>query len=76
MSTIKELYDGSIVIHHISKHKDNPLGMENLRRTFEACLGATPLIHSERTSQYVYITKYYVQTSQYHMIRSMSHACI
>ncbi len=32
LSAIKDLYDGSIVAYHISKHNDNPLVMENLRK--------------------------------------------
>ncbi|MET3557007.1 hypothetical protein ABID29_000116 [Streptococcus rupicaprae] len=30
LSAIKDLYDGSIVAYHISKHNDNPLVMERL----------------------------------------------
>ncbi len=32
LSAIKDLYDGSIVAYHISKHNDNPLVIENLRK--------------------------------------------
>ncbi len=52
LSAIKDLYDGSIVAYHISKHNDNPLVMENLRKAMEANPDATPIIHSDRGSQY------------------------
>lgn len=52
LSAIKDLYDGSIVAYHISKHNDNPLVMETLRKAIEINSGATPLLHSDRGSQY------------------------
>ena len=36
LSAIKDLYDGSIVAYHISRHNDNPLVMENLRKAMAA----------------------------------------
>lgn len=61
---IKDLYDGSIVAYHISQHNDNPLVMENLRKAMEANPGATPLIHSDRGSQYT-SREYRMVTTQY-----------
>ena len=71
LSAIKDLYDGSIVAYHISKHNDNPLVMENLRKAMKANPDATPLIHSDRGSQYT-SKEYRTVTTQYQMTRSMS----
>lgn len=71
LSAIKDLYDGSIVAYHISKHNDNPLVMENLRKAMEANPDATPLIHSDRGSQYT-SREYRMVTTQYQLTRSMS----
>ena len=71
LSAIKDLYDGSVIAYHISKHNDNPLVMENLRKAMEANPDATPLIHSDRGSQYT-SREYRMVTTQYQMIRSMS----
>ena len=61
----------SVIAYHISKHNDNPLVMENLRKAMEANPDATPLIHSDRGSQYT-SREYRMVTTQYQMIRSMS----
>ena len=71
MNAIKDLYDGSVIAYHISKNNDNPLVMENLRKAMEANPGATPLIHSDRGSQYT-SREYRMVTTQYQMTRSMS----
>lgn len=71
LSAIKDLYDGSIVAYHVSHHNDNPLVMENLRKAMKANPGATPLIHSDRGSQYT-SREYRMKTTQYQMTRSMS----
>ncbi|HEL0023088.1 TPA: IS3 family transposase, partial [Streptococcus equi subsp. zooepidemicus] len=71
LSAIKDLYDGSIVAYHISKHNDNPLVMETLRKAIEINSGATPLLHSDRGSQYT-SREYRMVTTQYQMTRSMS----
>lgn len=71
LSAIKDLYGGSIVAYHISHHNDNPLVMENLRKAMETNPGATPLLHSDRGSQYT-SREYCMKTTQYQITRSMS----
>lgn len=71
LSAIKDLYDSSIVAYHISHHNDNPLVMENLRKAMEANPEATPLLHSDRGSQYT-SREYRMKTTQYQITRSMS----
>lgn len=71
LSAIKDLYDGSIIAYHLSKHNDNLLFMENLRKAMKANVGATPLIHSDRGSQYT-SREYRMVTTQLQIRRSMS----
>ncbi|CAM3292324.1 IS3 family transposase [Streptococcus pluranimalium] len=71
LSAIKDLYDGSIVAYHVSQHNDNPLVMANRRKAMEANPGATPLIHSDRGSQYT-SKEYRMVTTQYQLTGSMS----
>ncbi len=71
LSAIKALYDGSIVAYPISKHNDNPLVMENLRKAMEANPDATPIIHSDRGSQYT-SRECWMVTTQCQMTRSRS----
>lgn len=71
LSAIKDLYDGSIVAYHIGLNNDNSLVMETLRKAMEANPNVTPLIHSDRGSQYT-SQEYRMKTTQYQLTRSMS----
>lgn len=71
LSAIKDLYDDSIIAYHISKHNDNPLVMENLRKAMEANPDAIPPLHSDRGSQYM-SREYRMVTTQYQMTRTIS----
>ena len=71
LSAIKDLYDGSIVAYVVGQFNDNELVLETLRKAQKANPNATPLIHSDRGSQYT-SKDYYRLTTQYQMIRSMS----
>lgn len=52
LSAIKDLYDGSIIAFEISHNNDNPLVMKTIKKALELNPGATPIIHSDRGSQY------------------------
>lgn len=52
LSAIKDLYDGSIIAYEIGHNNDNPLVMKTIKKALAANKGATPLIHSDRGSQY------------------------
>ncbi|KXT62378.1 Mobile element protein [Streptococcus gallolyticus] len=52
LSAIKDLYDGSIIAYEISHHNDNPLVMRTIKKALALNPSATPLIHSDRGSQY------------------------
>lgn len=52
LSAIKDLYDGSIIAYEIGHNNDNPLVMKTIKKALAANRGATPLIHSDRGSQY------------------------
>lgn len=52
LSAIKDLYDGSIIAYEISHNNDNPLVMKTIKKGLELNPGATPIIHSDRGSQY------------------------
>ncbi|MDA5412715.1 IS3 family transposase, partial [Streptococcus thermophilus] len=71
LSAIKDLYDGSIVAYVVGQFNDNELVFETLRKARKANPEATPLIHSDRGSQYT-SKDYYRLTTKYQMIRSMS----
>ena len=71
LSAIKDLYDGSIVAYVLGQFNDNELVLETLRKAHKANPDATPLIHSDRGSQYT-SKAYYRLTTQYQMTRSMS----
>ncbi|WP_437132847.1 IS3 family transposase [Streptococcus suis] len=71
LSAIKDLYDGSIVAYVVGQFNDNELVFETLRKARTANPEATPLIHSDRGSQYT-SKDYYRLTTQYQMTRSMS----
>lgn len=71
LSAIKDLYDGSIVAYEISHHNDNPLVMNTIKKALEANPGATPIIHSDRGSQYT-SKEYRYLTTQAGLTRSMS----
>lgn len=71
LSVIKDLFDGSIVAYHVSKFNNNPLVMNTLHKAMAQNVGATPLLHSDRGSQYT-SKEYHVMTNGYHITRSMS----
>lgn len=71
LSAIKDLYDGSIVAYEVSQHNDNPLVMNTIKKALKANPGATPLIHSDRGSQYTSKEYRYV-TRQAGLTLSMS----
>lgn len=52
LSAIKDLYDGSIIAYKVGHFNNNPLVMDTIRAALEANPGATPLLHSDRGSQY------------------------
>ena len=52
LSVIKDLYDGSIIAYEVSQHNDNPLVMNTIKKALEANPGVTPVLHSDRGSQY------------------------
>lgn len=52
LSVIKDLYDGSIIAYQVSQRNDNPLVLDTIKQAIEANPGATPIIHSDRGSQY------------------------
>ncbi|RKD25135.1 transposase [Ammoniphilus oxalaticus] len=71
LSAIKDLYDGSIIAYQVGRFNDNPLVMNTLKAAIEANPGATPLIHSDRGSQYTSKEYRYI-TTEAGMTRSMS----
>ncbi len=71
LSAIKDLYDGSIVAYVVGQLNDNELVLETLRKARKVNTEATPLIHSDRGSQYT-SKDYYRLTTKYQMTRSMS----
>ncbi|MGY3781950.1 DDE-type integrase/transposase/recombinase, partial [Streptococcus gallolyticus] len=52
LSAIKDLYDGSIIAYEVSHNNDNPIVIKTIKKALELNLGATPIIHSDRGSQY------------------------
>lgn len=71
LSAIKDVYDGSIVAYKLRKRNDNPLVMDTLKDAIEMYPDATPMIHSDRGSQYT--SKAFRQiTTEAGMTRSMS----
>lgn len=52
LSAIKDLYDGTIIAYEIGQHNDNPLVMKTIKKALKLNPGETPLIHSDRGSQY------------------------
>jgi len=71
LSAIKDLYDGSIIAYQVSRYNDNPLVMNTLEAAIKANPEATPLIHSDRGSQYT-SKEYRYMTTKAGMTRSMS----
>nr|WP_231492071.1 IS3 family transposase [Alkalibacterium sp. AK22] len=71
LSAIKDLYDGSIIAYKVGKFNNNGLVMETLNEAIERNSGASPLLHSDRGSQYT--SKQYRQiTTEAGITRSMS----
>lgn len=71
LSAIKDLYDGSIVAYKVGRFNDNPLVMETIQAATEQHPDASPIIHSDRGSQYT-SKAYRVITTEAGMTRSMS----
>lgn len=71
LSAIKDLYDGSIIAYKVGRYNDNPLVMNTIKAAVKANPDATPLIHSDRGSQYTSKEYRYI-TTQAGMTRSMS----
>lgn len=71
LSVIKDLYDGSIVAYKVGRFNNNPLVMDTLKLAIQAHPDASPLIHSDRGSQYT-SKEYRAITTQAGMTRSMS----
>jgi len=71
LSAIKDLYDGSIIAYQVGRYNDNPLVMDTLKAAIKANPHATPLIHSDRGSQYTSKEYRYI-TTEAGMTRSMS----
>jgi transposase InsO family protein len=69
LSCIKDLYDNSIIAHHVSNKNDLDLVIETLSKAFqehapESLFGL--VLHSDRGSQYT--SKLYDETLRYHRI--------
>ncbi len=71
LSVIKDLYDGSVVAYKIGRFNNNALVMDTLKQAIEANPDATPLLHSDRGSQYT-SKEYRHITTQAGITRSMS----
>lgn len=71
LSAIKDLYDGSIIAYQVGRFNDNSLVMNTIKSAVEANPNATPLIHSDRGSQYT-SKEYRYLTTEAGMTRSMS----
>lgn len=71
LSAIKDLYDGSIIAYQVGHYNDNPLVMETIKAAVKANSDATPLLHSDRGSQYT-SKEYRHITTAAGMTRSMS----
>ena len=71
LSAIKDLYDGSIIAYEISHNNDNPLVIKTIKKALKLNPGATPIIHSDRGSQYTSKEYRYI-TQQAGLTLSMS----
>ena len=71
LSAIKDLYDGSIIAYEIGHTNDNPLVMKTIKKALQLNPEATPLIHSDRGSQYT-SKEYRYFTTQAGITLSMS----
>lgn len=71
LSVIKDLYDGSVVAYQIGHFNNNALVMDTLKAAIEANPDATPLLHSDRGSQYTSKEYRYI-TTEAGITRSMS----
>ena len=71
LSAIKDLYDGSIIAYEISHNNDNPLVIKTIKKALKLNPGATPIIHSDRGSQYT-LKEYRYITQQAGLTLSMS----
>ena len=52
LSAIKDLYDGAIIAYVMRHNNDHPLVMKTIKKALALNPGATPMIHSDRGSQY------------------------
>lgn len=71
LSVIKDLYDETVIAHHVSQHNDNPLVLNTIEKAVLANPDATPMIHSDRGSQYT-SGAYRKVTNELGWTRSMS----
>lgn len=71
LSAIKDLYDGSIIAYQVSRYNDNSLVMNTIKDAVRANPNATPLLHSDRGSQYTSKAYRYL-TTEAGLTRSMS----
>lgn len=71
LSTIRDLYDGSIVAYQVSRFNNNPLVMDTLAAAIAQYPDARPLLHSDRGSQYT-SKEYRYRTTKAGITRSMS----
>lgn len=72
LSTIKDLFDGFIIAHHLSRHNSVALVTQTLKQAYhKEKVTAGTLLHSDQGHQYCSHT-YYVLTKDYKMIPSMS----
>lgn len=71
LSAIKDLYDGSIIAYEIGHTNDNPLVMKTIKKALQLNPEATPIIHSDRGSQYT-SKEYRYFTTQAGITLSMS----
>jgi len=71
LSVIKDLFDGYIVSHHLSRRHDAALVLKTLKQAHKKELVTGTLLHSDQGHQYS-SHSYYVLTKDYKLIPSMS----
>lgn len=71
LSVIKDLFDGFIVAHHLSKRNSVDLVLNTLKKALDGPVPAHILIHSDQGYQYTSYS-YHLLVKSYQMIPSMS----
>lgn len=71
LSVIKDLYDGSIIAFKVGRRNDTALVMSTLEQAAQVAPYATPILHSDRGSQYT-SREYRKFTTEQGYTRSMS----